>query len=73
MPIIKSKPGQALTSRERQVVQGLADGLSYKLVADRIGITANTVKFHLTNTYIKLGITTGPGAVAKALREGVII
>jgi two-component system nitrate/nitrite response regulator NarL len=45
-----------LSKRQQQVVGLVCDGLSKKLVADRLGLTEGTVKFHLHTIYQKLGV-----------------
>jgi DNA-binding NarL/FixJ family response regulator len=45
-----------LTPRERAVLQAVAGGASNVAAAERLGISANTVKFHLRNAYAKLGV-----------------
>ena len=64
-----SKPDSSLTEKEKQVVIGLVDGLSYKMIADRMSISVETVRFHIKNIYQKLHVQCGPEAVAKAMRE----
>lgn len=54
-PQNKSEP---LTPKERQITQGLIDGLSYKMIADRISISHDTVRFHVKKIYRKLQINT---------------
>jgi DNA-binding NarL/FixJ family response regulator len=61
-----------LTERERQVVQLLAEGLSNKLVADRLGISDHTAKFHVNGVMAKLGASTRTEAVVEAMRRGLI-
>jgi DNA-binding NarL/FixJ family response regulator len=61
-----------LTERERQVVQLLAEGLSNKLVADRLGISDHTAKFHVNGVMMKLGASTRTEAVVEAMRRGLI-
>jgi DNA-binding NarL/FixJ family response regulator len=61
-----------LTERERQVVQLLAEGLSNKLVADRLGISDHTAKFHVNGVMMKLGASTRTEAVVEAVRRGLI-
>lgn len=61
-----------LTARERQVVQLLAEGLSNKLIADRLGISDHTAKFHVNGVMMKLGASTRTEAVVEAVRRGVV-
>ncbi len=61
-----------LTERERQVVQLLAEGLSNKLIADRLGISDHTAKFHVNGVMVKLGASTRTEAVVEAMRHGLI-
>lgn len=53
-------PTQAeqLTERERQTIQLLVDGMSYKLAADRLGVTLDTIRNHVRNIYRKLHINS---------------
>ena len=46
----------SLTSREREVVLALAEGLSNKGVGRRLNLSEGTVKVHLHNIYGKLGV-----------------
>jgi DNA-binding NarL/FixJ family response regulator len=61
-----------LTERERQVVQLLSEGLSNKLVADRLGISDHTAKFHVNGVMMKLGASTRTEAVVEAMRRGLV-
>ena len=61
-----------LTRREREVLDLVADGLSNKLIADRLGISEHTAKFHLRSIMDKLGADTRTDAVARAARRGVL-
>lgn len=56
-----------LTPRETQVLDALADGLTNKSIARRLGISLHTVKFHLESVYRKLEARTRTEAVARAL------
>ena len=72
---IKTSNGKGrgeLTERERQVVQLLSEGLSNKLIADRLGISDHTAKFHVNGVMIKLGASTRTEAVVEAMRRGLI-
>jgi DNA-binding NarL/FixJ family response regulator len=61
-----------LTERERQVVVLLAEGLSNKLIADRLGISDHTAKFHVNGVMAKLGASTRTEAVVEAVRRGLV-
>jgi DNA-binding NarL/FixJ family response regulator len=61
-----------LTERERQVVQLLAEGLSNKLIADRLSISDHTAKFHVNGVMAKLGASTRTEAVVEAVRRGLV-
>jgi len=50
----------------------LADGHHRKTAAQELGISVNTVSFHLKNIYDKLQVHSKTEAVAKALRERLI-
>lgn len=71
----EAKPAKGrgeLTERERQVVQLLSEGLSNKLIADRLGISDHTAKFHVNGVMMKLGASTRTEAVVEAMRRGLI-
>ncbi len=69
---VKRPGAPELTERERQVVQLLAEGLSNKLVADRLGISDHTAKFHVNGVMAKLGASTRTEAVVEAVRRGLV-
>lgn len=60
-----------LTPREVDVALLLADGLSNKLIADKLGLSHHTVKFHVLNVCTKLGKQTRAGAAAEVIRRGI--
>lgn len=62
------KAGNNLTEKEVQLVQCLVDGLSYKLTADRLNITLDTVRFHIRNIYKKLEVNSKSEVVSKSLK-----
>ena len=47
-----------LTTRERQVIQLVADGLPNKAIATRLGISARTIEGHLNHVFSKLGVAS---------------
>jgi DNA-binding NarL/FixJ family response regulator len=57
-----------LSPREQAVLECLAQGLPYKQIADRLGISINTIRTHLRHTYEKLHVQSRTQAVAKYLR-----
>jgi len=63
---------ESLTPREIEVLELVAEGLSNKAVAARLGISDQTVKFHLTSVSGKLGAINRTDAVRRAVRRGLI-
>jgi|SRR6185436_19759565 len=63
---------EPLTPREVQVVELLAEGLPNKAIAARLGISDQTVKFHLASISSKLGAANRTDAVRRAVRRGLI-
>ena len=63
---------EALTHRELQVLELLAEGLANKAIADRLGISDQTVKFHLASIMGKLGASNRVETVRRAVRRGLI-
>lgn len=51
----RPRPGDPLTQREIEVLALVAAGASTRVIADRLGIAASTVKSHLTHAYRKTG------------------
>ena len=62
-------PGR-MTAREREILGLVAAGTSNKQIARVLRISPNTVKFHLTTLFGKLGVTTRAEAIAAAARSG---
>jgi len=58
-----------LTSREREVLEAVAQGERSKEIAARLHITERTVKAHLTSIYNKLGVDSRAAAVAEAIQR----
>jgi NarL family two-component system response regulator YdfI len=63
---------EALTPREVQVVELLAEGLPNKTIAARLGISDQTVKFHVSSICGKLGAANRTAAVRRAVRRGLV-
>jgi DNA-binding NarL/FixJ family response regulator len=64
---------EALTARERDVLQMLSQGLANKEIAARLGISEHTAKFHVASILGKLGASTRTEAISIALRRGLIL
>ncbi len=61
-----------LSDRELSILSLLGEGLSNKQIAKRLWLAEQTVKFHLTNIYRKLGVSTRTEAVHIAYRRGLL-
>lgn len=61
-----------LTEKEKDVLQHLVSGKSYKMIASQMQISVETVKSHLTRIYQKLHVNSNTEAVAIALRNGIV-
>lgn len=61
-----------LTPREKEILTHMVNGLSYKMIADKCGITFETVRTHIKNIYEKLHVATMTEAVAKAIRSNLV-
>ncbi|HID40164.1 MAG TPA: response regulator transcription factor, partial [Calditrichaeota bacterium] len=61
-----------LSSRELEILNNLAQGNSYKIIAKRLFISTDTVRYHIRNIYRKLQVHSQSEAVAKALKKGWI-
>ena len=64
--------GAPLTSREREIVELMADGANNRIIASRLAISRHTVKFHVASILAKLGARSRTEAVALALRRGLL-
>ncbi len=67
-----AQPDYHLTVREKEVLALLVDGLSYKMIADRLKIGFETVRSHIKKIYEKLHVQSMTEAVSKSMREGLI-
>src|SRR5579859_2200148 len=67
-----SSPDEALTNREREVLELVSQGLSNKLIARRLQISEHTVKFHIASISNKLGASSRTDAVSRGVRRGLI-
>ena len=61
-----------LTEREREVLDQLCKGKSYKMVADALSITHDTVRHHIKNIYKKLEVHSVSEAILKTMKKKII-
>ena len=61
-----------LTQRETEVLSQLCKGQSYKMIADTLIISEETIHFHIKNIYKKLQVHSKSEAVAKAIKEKLV-
>jgi len=62
----------SLTARERDVVNLVGEGLANKAIAERLSISDNTVRHHLTSIFSKLGVTDRLSLVVYAFKHKVV-
>ena len=61
-----------LSDREKQVLQLLVDGYSYKMIANEMFIAIDTVRSHIKKIYEKLHVNSKSEAVAKAFKDKIV-
>jgi DNA-binding NarL/FixJ family response regulator len=69
---VPSSSAHDLTPHEIRILRLLVDGYHYQAAADELGVTVNTIRFHLRRIYEKLQVHSKAEAVAKALRERLV-
>ncbi len=67
----KRQDDDLLSPRQQQIVEGLVDGLSYKLIADKLSISIDTVRDHIKNIYRILEVNSKAEVIRKALLGGI--
>ncbi len=67
----KQKKESKLTSRQQQIVQGIVDGMSYKMIADHYMISIDTVRDHIKKIYRVLQVNSKSELIRKSI-EGQI-
>lgn len=66
-------PVEPLTPRETEVLRAMAEGLANKEIAVRLGVSENTVKFHVASVMGKLGAGSRTEAVMQGIRLGIVL
>lgn len=69
---MNNDPAAQLTDREREVLDQLCKGKSYKMVADALSITHDTVRHHIKNIYKKLEVHSVSEAILKTMKKKII-
>jgi DNA-binding NarL/FixJ family response regulator len=59
---------EPLTAKEQQVIVAMVDGLSYKMIAVRLGISLETVRQHIKNIYRKLQVNSKTEVIVRSLK-----
>jgi len=67
-----ARESSALTKREREVLQGVASGLSEKKLADTLSLSPHTIHTHIKKIYRKLQVNSRAEAVLKARNKGIV-
>lgn len=65
-------PEANLSKREKEILASLAEGNSYKLIADKLFISIDTVRTHIRHIYKKLHVHSQSEAISKAFKKGYI-
>jgi len=65
-------PDYHLTPREKEVLACIVNGLSYKMIADQLNISYETVRSHVKKIYEKLHVASLTEAVAKAINQRIV-
>ena len=63
-----SKELNDLSAREKEILECLVEGMSYKMIASACKISIDTVRFHIRHIYEKLHVGSKSGAISKAMR-----
>lgn len=61
-----------LTAQEQQVLKLLVEGLSYKMIAAKMNVVIDTIRYHIKKIYDKLHVHSAPEAVTKAIRNRLV-
>jgi len=68
----KGNTDYQLTPKEKEILQQLIKGKSYKMIADALGSSYETVRTHMKNIYAKLHVNSNTEAVLKVLQEKIV-
>jgi DNA-binding NarL/FixJ family response regulator len=71
-PPARANEAYGLSNREKDILASLSEGNSYKIIADKLFISIDTVRSHIRNIYKKLHVHNQSEAVAKAFKDGIL-
>ena len=69
---IKIEKKYDLSPRQKDILFCLTQGYSYKMIAEQLKLSIDTVRFYIKQIYLKLQVNSAPEAVSKALREHIV-
>ncbi|HEY9701840.1 MAG TPA: response regulator transcription factor, partial [Allocoleopsis sp.] len=69
---VSSKELNSLSVREKEILECLVEGMSYKMIASSCKISIDTVRFHIRNIYEKLHVSSKSEAVIKAMKGKIV-
>ena len=69
---VKEKKDYQLTPKEKEMLQFMVQGKSFKMIAEAAGISYETVRTHMKNIYAKLHVNSNTEAVSKVLKEKLL-
>ena len=71
-PVSTETPDYGLTKRELQVLECLVKGMSYKMIAEEISVSYNTVNSHMKKISDKLHVHSIGEAISKAIHHKIV-
>lgn len=69
---VEAKQDYQLTPKEKEMLQYMVQGKSFKMIAEAAGISYETVRTHMKNIYAKLHVNSNTEAVSKVLKEKLL-
>ncbi len=69
----KATETSSLTNRQLQIVEGVVDGLSYKMIADKLFISIDTVRHHIKTIYKLLNINSKAELIKKSYEQQLLV